>query len=80
MPTKNLPKCKENTKTSKIQQCDSAIGLHLLRNQDCANNYNDQQFSFDIMISNFLSRPDGASGLVREVWGSNPEPIKSPTH
>jgi len=37
-------KCKENAKTSKVQKCDSVIGLHL-QNKDCANNYNDQQVS-----------------------------------
>jgi len=26
-------------------QTDSAIGLHLLQNKQCANNYKDQQFS-----------------------------------
>jgi len=31
-------------------QCDSAIGLHLLQNKQCANNYN-------TMINNFLSLP-----------------------
>ena len=47
IPIKILPKrkCKENTKTTKVPQCDSAIGLHLLQNKDCASNYNDQQFS-----------------------------------
>jgi len=41
VPTKILPKRKynENAKTSKVQQCDSAVGLHLLQNNDCANNY-----------------------------------------
>jgi len=31
--------------TTKPLQCDSAVGLHLLQNKQCANNYNDQQFS-----------------------------------
>jgi len=31
--------------TTKPPQCDSAIGQHLLLNKQCANNYNDQQFS-----------------------------------
>jgi len=48
-PTKILPKrnCKEKINTTKPPQCDSAItaGLHLLQNKQCANNYNDQQFS-----------------------------------
>jgi len=46
-PTKILPKrnCKEKINTNKPPQCDSAIGLHLLQNKQCAINYNDQQFS-----------------------------------
>jgi len=32
-------------KTSKVQQCDSAIGLHLLQNNDCVNNSKEQKFS-----------------------------------
>jgi len=46
-PTKILPKrnCKEKINTTKPPQCDSAIGLHLLQNKQCAIIYNDQQFS-----------------------------------
>jgi len=46
-PNKILPKrnCKEKINTSKTPQCDSAIGLHIFQNKQCANNYNDQQFS-----------------------------------
>jgi len=29
----------------KVQQCDLAIELHLIQNQDCTNNYNNQQFA-----------------------------------
>jgi len=45
-PTKILPKrnFKEKTNTTKSPQCDP-IELHLLQNKQCANNYNDQQFS-----------------------------------
>ena len=44
-PTINLPnrECKI-TSTSSIS-CDSAIGQHLLENEDCAKHYNDAQFS-----------------------------------
>jgi len=47
-PTKILLKrnCKEKINTTKLPQCDSAIGLHLFQNKQCANNYNYQQFSF----------------------------------
>jgi len=47
IPTKILPKrnCKEKIDILKLPQCDSTIGLHLLQNKECANNYNDQQFS-----------------------------------
>jgi len=31
----------KKAKTSKVQQCDSAIVIHLLQSKDCANNYND---------------------------------------
>jgi len=46
-PIKILPKrnCKEKINTTKPLQCDSAIGLHLLQNKQCASIYNDQQFS-----------------------------------
>jgi len=46
-PTKILPKrnCKEKISTTKLPQCDPAIGLDLLQNKQCANNYNDQQIS-----------------------------------
>jgi len=46
IPTKFLPKrkSKENAKTSKIEQSNSAFGLHL-QNKDYANNHKDQQFS-----------------------------------
>jgi len=46
-PTKILPKrnCKEKINTTKHLQCVSVIGLHLLLNKQCANNYNNQQFS-----------------------------------
>ena len=32
-------------KISSIHNCDSAIGLHPLQNDECAKFYNDQQFS-----------------------------------
>jgi len=46
-PTKILPKrnCKENINAFKSLQYDSAIGLYLLQNKECANNCNEQQFS-----------------------------------
>jgi len=37
--------CKEKINTTKLPQCDSVIGLHLLQNKQFANNYNDQQSS-----------------------------------
>jgi len=42
-PTKILPKrnCKEKINTTNPPQSDSAIGLYLLQNKQCANNYND---------------------------------------
>jgi len=47
-PTKILPKrnYKEKINTTKLPQCDSAIGLNLFQNKQCANSYNYQQFSF----------------------------------
>ena len=45
-PTKVLPRRNCKTKTSLNQlECDSAIGLHLLQNPDCAAHYHDRQFS-----------------------------------
>ena len=45
MPTKILPKRSCKTTTSTSPQCDSAIGLHLLQNDNCAKFYNNDQFS-----------------------------------
>ena len=44
-PTKNLPnrECKITSTTSVY--CDSAIGQHLLENEECAKHFNDAQFS-----------------------------------
>ena len=45
-PTKVLPKRNCKAKTSLNQsECDSANGLHLLQNPDCAAHYYDRQFS-----------------------------------
>ena len=45
-PTKVLPRqnCKVKTPLSQLE-CDSAVGLHLLQNPDCAAHYHDRQFS-----------------------------------
>ena len=45
-PTKVLPRrnCKAKTSLNQLE-CDSAIGLHLLQNPDCAAHYLDRQFS-----------------------------------
>ena len=45
-PTKVLPRrnCKAKTPLHQME-CDSAIGLHLLQNPDCAGHYHDRQFS-----------------------------------
>ena len=45
-PTKVLPRrnCKAKTPLNQLE-CDSAIGLHLLQNPDCAALYHDRQFS-----------------------------------
>ena len=45
IPSRTLPTRDCKTKTSSIHNCDSAIGLHLLQNDECAKFYNDQQFS-----------------------------------
>ena len=45
IPSKTLPTRDCKTKISTIHNCDSAIGLHLLQNDACAQSYNDQQFS-----------------------------------
>ena len=44
--TKVLPRrnCKAKTPLHQLE-CDSAIGLHLLQNPDCAAHYHDRQFS-----------------------------------
>ena len=45
-PTKVLPRRNSKAKTPLNQlECDSAIGLHLLQNPDCAARYHDRQFS-----------------------------------
>jgi len=45
-PTKTPLYCKSSTQLPTTQlSCDSAIGLHLLRNTICAQNYDDKQFS-----------------------------------
>ena len=45
-PTKVLPRRNCKTKTPPNQlECDSAIGLHLLQNPNCAAHYHDRQFS-----------------------------------
>ena len=45
-PRKVLPRrnCKAKTPLNQLE-CDSAIGLHLLPNADCAAHYHDRQFS-----------------------------------
>ena len=45
-PDKILPprQCKKKISVTQ-QQCDSAIGLHLLQNKACAIHFNNQQFS-----------------------------------
>ena len=45
-PSKVLPRrnCKAKTLLNQ-SECDSAIGLHLLQNPDCAARYHDRQFS-----------------------------------
>ena len=45
IPSRTLPTRDCKTKTSSSHNCDSAIGLHLLQNDECAKFYNDQQFS-----------------------------------
>ena len=45
IPSRTLPTRDCKTKTSSSHNCDSAIGLHLLQNDECAKIYNDQQFS-----------------------------------
>ena len=45
IPSKTLPTHDCKTKISTIHNCDSAIGLYLLQNDECAKFYNDQQFS-----------------------------------
>ena len=44
-PTKNLPKRECKITTTPSVYCDSAIGLHLLENKECAKHFNDAQFS-----------------------------------
>ena len=45
-PTKVLPRRNRKANTTLNQlECDSAIGLHLLLNPDCAVHYHDRQFS-----------------------------------
>ena len=46
-PTKVLPKhnCKITTPLNQ-QDCDSAVGLHLIQNPDCASYYYIDQFSY----------------------------------
>ena len=46
MPTKVLPRRNYEAKTPLNQsECDSAIGLHILQNPDCAAQYHVRQFS-----------------------------------
>ena len=45
IPSRTLPTRDCKTKISSIHNCDSAIGLHLLQNDECAKLYNDRQFS-----------------------------------
>ena len=45
IPSRTLPTRDCKTKISSIYNCDSAIGLHLLQNDECTEFYNDQQFS-----------------------------------
>ena len=44
-PSRTLPTRNCKTKILSIHNCESAIGLHLLQNDECAKFYNDQQFS-----------------------------------
>ena len=44
-PTKNLPKRECKITTTPSVYCDSAIGQHLLENEECAKHFNDVQFS-----------------------------------
>ena len=44
-PTKNLPNRKCKITSTLSVYCDSAIGQHLLENEECAKHYNDTQFS-----------------------------------
>ena len=44
-PTKNLPNRECKTITTPCVYCDSAIGQHLLENEECAKHFNDVQFS-----------------------------------
>ena len=45
IPSRTLPARDCKTKTSSSHNCDFAIGLHLLQNDECSKFYNDQQFS-----------------------------------
>ena len=45
IPSRTLPTRDCKTKISSIHNCDSAIGLYLLQNDECAKFYYDQQFS-----------------------------------
>ena len=45
LPSRTLPTRDCKTKISTIHYCDSAIGLHLLQNDECPKFYNDQLFS-----------------------------------
>ena len=45
-PTKNLPNRKCKITSTPSVYCDSAIGQHLLENEECAKHYNDAQFSY----------------------------------
>ena len=44
-PMKNLPNQECKITSSSSVYCDSAIGQHLLENEECAKHYNDAQFS-----------------------------------
>ena len=44
-PTKNLPNRECEITSTPSVYCDSAIGQHLLENEECAKHYNDAQFS-----------------------------------
>jgi len=60
---------KEKINTTKPPQCNSAIGLHLLQNKQCANNYNDQQISILARARNaFASNTDRTMHLFCYVF------------